>query len=75
MGIDEPRTDNFSAGIDSADRVIGGVIDFPDSGYPAVAHRDIGVKARPTLAVDDGAVPDNQIVCHAGTSRKTRVDV
>src|SRR5262245_52594115 len=61
MGVDEARGHDMALGVN---RLFGSIPQFADRGDLATGDADIGAIAGQARAVDDGAIPDNEIVVH-----------
>ena len=60
--VDEAGRDDAVGGVDHARGGLGDAADLRD---PARVHRNVGVPPRRAAAVDDKAVLDQEVVCHA----------
>jgi hypothetical protein len=70
VGVDEAGRDDLARGVDLA--VGAGGRKRADAGDPAARHRDVGGVAGRARAVDDGAVPDEEIEPLGHLSRPSR---
>ena len=70
MSVDEAGRDDVALGVDGLPRLLG---DAADGGDATVTHAHIGTVAGRARAVHDGAVLDDQIVCHCLPQAAIRV--
>jgi hypothetical protein len=68
--IYEPRGDNTPVRIDNA---LGrGAFIFPDPDDFPLMHRNIRLECRPTRAIHDASIVDEQVICHDAFSSLPR---